>query len=119
MNTIRDSAGASEQRHIQPVQTPPVEVQPVAVNDVHARLAEAEETLRAIRNGEVDALVVSPKGVFLIEIKSWPGELRGGCRPRSVADGPEAPAAFVDDPVPAIRRPRIDADDLHGERLGV
>ena len=26
---------------------------------------------------EVDALVVSPKGVFLIEIKSWPGELRG------------------------------------------
>ena len=27
--------------------------------------------------GEVDALVVSPKGVFLIEIKSWPGELRG------------------------------------------
>ena len=27
--------------------------------------------------GEVDVLVVSPKGVFLIEIKSWPGELRG------------------------------------------
>ena len=27
--------------------------------------------------GEVDTLVVSPKGVFLIEIKSWPGELRG------------------------------------------
>jgi diguanylate cyclase (GGDEF)-like protein len=26
--------------------------------DVHARLAEAEETLRAIRNGEVDALIV-------------------------------------------------------------
>src|SRR4051795_257420 len=27
--------------------------------------------------GEVDTLVVSPKGVFLIEIKSWPGVLRG------------------------------------------
>jgi serine/threonine protein kinase len=27
--------------------------------------------------GEVDTLVVGPKGVFLIEIKSWPGELRG------------------------------------------
>jgi len=27
--------------------------------------------------GEVDVLVVSPKGVFLVEIKSWPGELRG------------------------------------------
>ena len=27
--------------------------------------------------GEVDTLVVTPKGVFLIEIKSWPGELRG------------------------------------------
>jgi diguanylate cyclase (GGDEF)-like protein/PAS domain S-box-containing protein len=29
-----------------------------ALTDVHARLAAAEETLRAIRNGEVDALVV-------------------------------------------------------------
>ena len=27
--------------------------------------------------GEVDVLVVSPKGVFLVEIKSWPGVLRG------------------------------------------
>src|SRR3954449_11449465 len=27
--------------------------------------------------GEVDVLVISPKGVFLIEIKSWPGVLRG------------------------------------------
>jgi len=27
--------------------------------------------------GEVDVLVISPKGVFLVEIKSWPGELRG------------------------------------------
>jgi len=35
-----------------------------------------------------------------------------------VADSPEAPAAFVDDPVPAIRRPRIDADDLHADTLG-
>ena len=27
--------------------------------------------------GEVDALVVAPKGIFLIEIKSWPGRLEG------------------------------------------
>ena len=44
--------------------------------------------------------------------------LAGRRRPRPVADGPEAPAAFVDDPVPAIRRPRIDADDLHEDTLG-
>ena len=36
-----------------------------------------------------------------------------------VADGPEAPAAFVDDPVPASSRPRIDADDLHADTLGM
>jgi diguanylate cyclase (GGDEF)-like protein/PAS domain S-box-containing protein len=35
----------------------PVVVSP-AVSDIQARLSEAEETLRAIRNGEVDALVV-------------------------------------------------------------
>jgi diguanylate cyclase (GGDEF)-like protein/PAS domain S-box-containing protein len=35
-----------------------VEAPPVAGPDVRARLNEAEETLRAIRNGEVDALVV-------------------------------------------------------------
>lgn len=27
--------------------------------------------------GEVDALVIAPKGMFLIEIKSWPGRLQG------------------------------------------
>ncbi len=27
--------------------------------------------------GEVDALVIAPKGIFLIEIKSWPGRLGG------------------------------------------
>jgi diguanylate cyclase (GGDEF)-like protein/PAS domain S-box-containing protein len=31
---------------------------PASVSDIQARLTEAEETLRAIRNGEVDALVV-------------------------------------------------------------
>jgi hypothetical protein len=31
---------------------------PLGPSDVHARLREAEETLRAIRSGEVDALVV-------------------------------------------------------------
>jgi hypothetical protein len=33
-------------------------VPPASAFEVQARLTEAEETLRAIRNGEVDALVV-------------------------------------------------------------
>jgi len=41
---------------VQPRLINPVPALPV--DDVHARLAEAQETLRAIRNGEVDALVV-------------------------------------------------------------
>jgi len=36
----------------------PPTVGPATVSDTRARLTEAEETLRAIRNGEVDALVV-------------------------------------------------------------
>src|SRR5947208_13821696 len=42
----------------------------------------------------------------------------GGGLPPPVVDGLEAPVAFVDDAVPARSRPRIDADDLHGQRLG-
>jgi hypothetical protein len=34
-----------------------------------------------------------------------------------MAGGPEAPSALVDDSVPASRRPRIDADDLHDDTL--
>ncbi len=40
------------------------------------------------------------------------------CSPPPVADGPEAPVAFVDDSVPASSRPWIDAENLHEERLG-
>src|ERR1700734_1143042 len=36
----------------------PARILPVGAADVRARLSEAEKTLRAIRNGEVDALVV-------------------------------------------------------------
>jgi hypothetical protein len=35
-----------------------------------------------------------------------------------MVDGLEAPAAFVDDAVPARSRPWIDTDDLHGATLG-
>ena len=45
--------------------------------------------------------------------------LGGGCFPPPVVDGPEAPVFFVDDAVPARSRPWIDADDLHGKRLGI
>src|SRR5205085_10327691 len=48
-------------------------------------------------------------------------ELRALARrgsPPAVADRPEAAAAFVDDAVPARRRSRIDADDLHSRTLG-
>src|SRR5439155_10344152 len=47
------------------------------------------------------------------------GTLSGGRLPPPVVDGPEAPVAFVDDAVPARSRPWIDADDFHGQRLGV
>src|SRR5258708_182398 len=39
------------------------------------------------------------------------------CSPPPVAKLPEAPVAFVDDPVPASCRPWIDAEDFHPERL--
>ena len=39
------------------------------------------------------------------------------CSPPPVAEFPEAPVAFVDDPVPARSRPWIDAEDFHPERL--
>ena len=32
---------------------------------------------------------------------------------------PEAPSAFVDDPVSASSRPRVDADDLHADTVGI
>src|SRR5437660_894154 len=44
--------------------------------------------------------------------------LAGRCGPPPVVDSPEAPAAFVDYPVPACSRSRIDADDLHEDTLG-
>ena len=39
--------------------------------------------------------------------------------PPPVARGPEAPSAFVDDSVPACSRPWVDAENLHGNTLGV
>jgi hypothetical protein len=36
-----------------------------------------------------------------------------------VVDGFEPPVALVDDAESARSRPGIDADDLHGQRLGV
>jgi hypothetical protein len=56
-----------------------------ALTFVKARLPD-HEPYRAWANfeflldgtiGEVDALVVAPKGLFLVEIKSWPGRLDG------------------------------------------
>ena len=38
--------------------------------------------------------------------------------PPPVARGPEAPVAFVDDPVPACSRPWVDAENLHDDTLG-
>jgi hypothetical protein len=37
--------------------------------------------------------------------------------PPAVVDRPEASAAFLDDPVPARSRSRVDSDDLHAEKL--
>jgi hypothetical protein len=56
MKLIHEAAEArSNDRVTEPEVTP---VQAPDGTDVRARLTEAEETLRAIRNGEVDALVV-------------------------------------------------------------
>jgi hypothetical protein len=38
--------------------------------------------------------------------------------PPAVADGPEAPVAFVDDSVPACSRARIDSENLHVGKVG-
>ena len=46
------------------------------------------------------------------------GRSRGGRSPPPVARGPEAPVAFVDDPVPACSRPWVDAENLHDDTLG-
>src|SRR4029077_3305418 len=43
--------------------------------------------------------------------------LAGRRRPAAVGDALEAPSAFLDDPVPARSRPRVDADYFHGQRL--
>src|ERR1700733_7534741 len=43
---------------LEPDSAEPARTNPVGAADVRTRLSDAEETLRAIRNGEVDALVV-------------------------------------------------------------
>ena len=45
--------------------------------ELRARLAEAEETLRAIRNGEVDALVVGERLYMLAVADAASTKLRG------------------------------------------
>jgi diguanylate cyclase (GGDEF)-like protein/PAS domain S-box-containing protein len=56
MTVVREPSAQSAASSV----LPPRQVQPtpIVAPDVHARLLEAEETLRAIRSGEVDALVV-------------------------------------------------------------
>ncbi|WP_354699042.1 serine-threonine kinase [Paraconexibacter sp. AEG42_29] len=54
--------------------------------------------------GEVDVLVVAPKGVFLIEIKSWPGRLEGDAGTwRNTRPG-EARARSLDNPLLVTNR---------------
>ena len=45
------------------------------------------------------------------------GPLPCAGRPAPVGERPEAPVAFVDDPVPARSRPWVDAEDLHVRRV--
>jgi PAS domain S-box-containing protein len=53
--------------------------------ELRARLAEAEETLRAIRNGEVDALVVGERLYMLISADAASNQMRGRA-PEQVSD---------------------------------
>ncbi len=50
-------AGNSAAQSHRPAEPPSDQLPATHVSDIQARLSEAEETLRAIRNGEVDALV--------------------------------------------------------------
>jgi diguanylate cyclase (GGDEF)-like protein len=60
MTSRRDAASRQVKRPDPSwIEPEPAEPPPLSFSDLRERLAEAEETLRAIRNGEVDALVVS------------------------------------------------------------
>jgi diguanylate cyclase (GGDEF)-like protein len=58
MTVLRDVRAQPAQSGLPPRPAQPTSPAPIAAADLRARLAEAEETLRAIRSGEVDALVV-------------------------------------------------------------
>jgi len=49
--------------------------------------------------GEVDALVIAPKGIFLVEIKSWPGRLEGDAGTWRVTRPNELRARSFDNPL--------------------
>ena len=53
-----------------------------------------------------------------IVLRRSSGRSRAGVSPPPVAECPDAASAFLDDPVPASSRPRVDAQNLHEERLG-
>lgn len=54
--------------------------------------------------GEVDVLVIAPKGVFLIEIKSWPGRLEGDAGTWQLTRPGDVRARSFDNPLLLINR---------------
>src|SRR5207248_6322797 len=59
-----------------------------------------------------------PRDAFEDRLQPKLRALAGRGRPPAVPRSPEAPAAFVDDPVPARSRSWVDAYDLHEDTLG-
>ena len=78
--------------------------------------APTYDSSRATASGACSA-ISSPTPSKIVRSRSS-GALARRVRHHPWHDRPEAPVAFVDDPVAARSRPWIDAEDLHVERLG-
>ena len=78
--------------------------------DADERLLERDGIRRMLGDERLDAVEDRLEAELL--------RLVGGRPPPPVREIAQASVSLVDDPVPACSRPRVDADDLHGNTLG-
>lgn len=69
--------------------------------------------------GEVDTLVIAPKGIFLIEIKSWPGKLQGDAGTWRLTRPNELRARSFDNPLLLTNRKAKRLKSLLGRQKAV